>query len=336
MKILVRTPNWLGDLVMSFGFFNRLQEIHPDSEVDIIIKEQLADLAKLVPGVSKVHLFSKTNYPGISGVRKFSKEIKQHHSYDIFYCLPDSFSSALMGFFIGAKKRIGYKNEFRSFLLTTSYNKIIEKHRVEQYIDLLNGGNGKSVHNISITTNEPVSSLPLGLKIADNTPKIVLNFNSEASSRRMPMSQAVKLLNKTQENINCNVILIGSERDRKFNKKLLNLVNDKEKVLDLSGQTNLLELASVLKYADLLISVDSGPVHLANSLGVKTVVLFGAGNENNTGPYHKQHARVIRLIDLSCAPCVSNTCELYDEPKCLADLDSSQIVEEAKKLLSLN
>jgi heptosyltransferase-2 len=59
-KILVRTPNWLGDLVMSLGFFHKLRKVFPDASVEAIAKAEISDLLELVPGISSIHPFSKS------------------------------------------------------------------------------------------------------------------------------------------------------------------------------------------------------------------------------------------------------------------------------------
>ena len=83
-----------------------------------------------------------------------------------------------------------------------------------------------------------------------------------------------------------------------------------------------------------VLTTDSGPAHVANALGVHTVVLFGAGNENNTAPYNKNSLTIIRLGQLPCEPCVSNTCKLYGVPQCLARLDENIIVAAVTNALA--
>jgi len=73
---------------------------------------------------------------------------------------------------------------------------------------------------------------------------------------------------------------------------------------------------------------------VANALGVETVVLFGAGNENNTAPYNKSNRTIIRLGQLACEPCVSNTCKLYGVPQCLVRLDENIIVSAVISVLT--
>jgi len=83
-----------------------------------------------------------------------------------------------------------------------------------------------------------------------------------------------------------------------------------------------------------MLTTDSGPAHLANALGTPTIVLFGAGKEENTAPYNKPLRNIVRLGQLSCEPCEKNICVRYKTPQCLERLDSKRIVELIKLHLS--
>jgi len=112
MKILIRLPNWLGDVVMSTAFVGAVNRHYPEALVDVIIKKELGGIVSLIPGLNRVHLFSKQEHPGLAGVYRFGKTL-QAEKYDLFFCLPDSLSSALMGCATKAKKRIGFGKEGR-------------------------------------------------------------------------------------------------------------------------------------------------------------------------------------------------------------------------------
>ncbi|MDQ6888895.1 MAG: hypothetical protein M3Z56_01250, partial [Bacteroidota bacterium] len=80
-----------------------------------------------------------------------------------------------------------------------------------------------------------------------------------------------------------------------------------------------------------VLSTDSGVAHLSNALGVPTVVLFGAGDENKTAPFNKEKCTTIRLGQLSCEPCENNTCKRFGTPKCLTLLSEKMIIDEVLK-----
>ena len=122
MNILVRLPNWLGDMVMSTSFMQTLQTVYPGAATDVIVKKGLDSLVDFIPVINKRYIFSRDEWKGLSGAIRFGRKIKSEKKYDLFFCLPDSFSSAGMGWATGATERIGFKKELRSFFLTKSYD----------------------------------------------------------------------------------------------------------------------------------------------------------------------------------------------------------------------
>jgi len=324
MKILVRLPNWLGDMVMSVGFIHQLSHFFPGAEVSVIAKQGIHELLTFFPRFKHKFIFNKKEFNGIRGLWGYGREVKQAENFDLFFCLPDSFSSALMAAATGANKRIGYKNELRQILLTNSYQKPENLHRVEEYIQLLP----------LFTKQQPK---PVDLSLNHSYGKkdyVVVNVNSEASSRRLTVTKAVEILALLKNSIKQKIILIGAPKEKEFVESVLNQLKYRDNIENLAGKTSLCQLAELLASAQLLLSTDSGPAHLANALGTHTVVLFGAGKESNTAPYNKNLRNIIRLGELSCEPCEKNVCVRYGTPQCLERLNSTRIVETLKLHLS--
>lgn len=317
MKILVRLPNWLGDVVMSTAFINAVQQLYPDAQIDVIIKKELSSIAALIPRINNVHPFSKQEHTGLSGVYNFGKNLR-NEKYDLFFCLPDSLSSALMGWGTRAKKRIGFGKEGRFFLLTNSYKKPDSLHRADEYVSLLEQFSGKTI-----------TERRVGLSIQEKKGEdlVILNFNSEAVSRRMPVDAGKRLIKTlTHAFKSTKFALIGSPKEKDFIDLLLTDAENNNRLENYAGKTDLNGLCRLIASAQAVLTTDSGPAHLANGLGVPAVVLFGAGNEQNTAPYNKQLVTVIRAGKLDCEPCVRNTCKLYGIPKCMQLIDDIEII----------
>ncbi len=325
MKILVRLPNWLGDMVMSTGFLRALKNEWPDAEMDVIVKRGLESMVELIPGISTKYIFSKEQYKGITGAARFGKMIGKKEQYDLFFCLPDSFSSATMGWRLRAKKKIGFKKELRSIFLSHSYKKPKGLHRVEEYVHLLTRFTGRSTDTIR------TGLLATSQKQAN---RIILNFNSEAISRRVPVKKAVTILqNLLTAFPGHEFICIGSKKEKEHVQMILQNAGNPDNVTDQSGVTNSIkELAELIGTGSAMLTTDSGPAHIGNALGVPVVVLFGAGNEINTAPFNSESRTIIRLGQLACEPCVKNTC-IYGLPKCLELLDEQLIITKLKESL---
>ena len=317
MKILVRLPNWLGDVVMSTAFIGAVKQCYPTAQVDVIIKKELIAIAALIPGLNKIHSFSKDEYRGLGGVYRFGKSLRAEQ-YDIFFTLPDSLSSAIMGKATGAKQRIGYSKEGGFFLLTKVCKRPANAHRVDEYLSILEQ-----------VSEMPVTGRKVALTATDISPNnlVLINFNSEAESRRMPIDKGRELLMLlTGAFTNVKFGLLGSPKDAVYIEQILYNALHRDRITNYAGRTTLVTLTNLMASAKVLLTTDSGPAHLANSLGLPVVALFGAGNEANTAPYNKNHLTVIRAGQLSCEPCVRNECKLYGIPKCMQLLDESRII----------
>ena len=325
MKILIRLPNWLGDVVMSTAFIKSVKQIYPDARIDVIIKKELGGLVKLIGGLQTAHLFSKQEYKGLTGAYRFGKTLRSE-KYDLFFNLPSSLTSAVMAWGSGAKKRIGYGAEGGFFLLTKAYKKATNVHRVDEYISLLEQFTSRAITDRQVKLNLDTPPQP--------NKKVLINFNSEASSRRMPLHKGKELINLlAAEFPGVTFTFIGALKEKAFIEEICENVQNRDHIENSAGRTNLVELCRLMAGSIAVLTTDSGPAHLANSLGTPTIVLFGAGNEQNTAPYNKHKLTILRYGQLSCEPCVRNTCELFGVPKCLELIDNLNIISSLKLFL---
>ena len=324
MNILIRLPNWLGDMVMSTAFVQAVKNEYPHATIDLVVKKGIDFLLDYFPAHGQAFVFSKEAYKGLGGLRRFGKMIAAQKKYDLFFCLPDSFSSAMMAQATASTQRVGFKKELRSVFLTNTYTKQKGLHRVEEYVDLLKQ-----------FTKKEMAVPPVQLK-TDGAVKgnaVVININSEAVSRRLPAEKAISIITAVRHAIPNEMILVGSNKEADFVNEVYNALPNTNNITNKAGKTNLPELLQLFAGSAAVLTTDSGPAHVANALGVHTIVLFGAGNENNTAPYNKDNRSIIRLGQLACEPCVSNTCKIYGVPQCLVRLDENLITASVKDAL---
>ena len=319
MKILIRLPNWLGDVVMSTAFITAVKEFYPTATIDAIIKAELAEIAMFIPKISTVYSFSKQQYSGLGGVYRFGKSLRAE-KYDLFFNLPTSLSSAVLAYATGIKKRIGFKKEGGFFMLTNSFKKPANIHRVDEYLFLLEQLTGNTIQDRKV-------QLSIDAPPEKDKNRVLVNFNSEASSRRMPLEKGAAIINLLTNTFpNTLFTFVGSSKEAVFISQLIEKVQNRSRVEDLAGKTNLVGLCNLIAGATAVLTTDSGPAHIANSLGTPTMVLFGAGNELNTAPYNKMNLNILRYGQLNCEPCVRNTCKLYGIPKCMQLMDELKII----------
>jgi heptosyltransferase II len=325
-NILVRLPNWLGDMVMATAFVQALTQQYPHATIDVIAKKGLDFLLDYFPPMGKRYVFSKADYKGISGAWRFGKQVGASKRYDIVFCLPNSFSSAIMAKAVGAKQVVGYRKELRRLLLTHHYPIPQGLHRVEEYLQLLRSFAGY---------DRITPTVQLMVPAAQKQQRLIININSEAASRRLPVAKAVHIINDVRSKTDCPIVLIGSPAEKVFVDSVYAALASVHQIENRAGQTTLPQLLQVLASSTVMLSTDSGPAHVANALGVHTVVLFGAGNEKSTAPFNPNKA-IIRLGQLPCEPCVSNTCKKFDMPHCLTLLPEAFVTQAVIDALQKN
>ena len=334
MRILVRIPYFLGDAIMDSAFLNALTECYPDSTIDIIISKNLKELAEMLPGFDNAHYFSKKEYKGPLGNIKYGRHILATAGrYDIFFCTTHSFSSALMGFFTRSKKRVGFRIEGRRFLFTHSYpwpKEVV--HRTEASMILLS-------HFVGRKLNPKPFRFSLEHPISMKMPKghtIVFNVNSGGIKRMISIPKAASIIETLKTHFNSTIILTGTKQNREYVGKLVSSLQDSTGVLDWSGRTDLLQLALVLKNADLVISANTGTAHLANAFGTNLIVYIGFADHRLNRPFNKQNLVVLNKKDLPCAPCASSAKCKFSELKCITEIPNQAIVEAARDLQNGN
>jgi lipopolysaccharide heptosyltransferase II len=335
MNILVRLPNWLGDIVMSSGFLRALSKSYPGSTIDIIIKDSLKELLPLLPGVTNHFIFSKKVYKGLTGTIQFGQYCARQKKYDLYFTLPESFSSALSGYFSKSTKRAGYSSEFRSFLLTDAYNKPENLHRAEEYVHLLNNFQSGRLNAIEVKLEykDIENNSCLFSENCSDRLKILINIHSAAQSRKIPSAKAVSLCKLLIKRFNAHLLFTGIADEMKSTRSVISAINAPEHCTDFSGKLDLVSLSQLCTMVDFVISSDSGIAHIANALDKHVFVFFGAGNEKNTAPYNSEKCTVIRADGIPCAPCISNTCR-YGHVHCMNLIDENKLIEAISSYLT--
>ena len=203
MNILVRLPAKLGDSILAMPFLYALPEQFPGSfYLCQSLQKEFKDLSHFMPMISGYHEFSKKEYSGMKGVRRFGKEIKKQRSYDLFFCLPYSFSSALIGFFAGIKKRVGLNIEHRSILFTHSYKIPPEINFGDEFLYLLEQFTGKKIERHPVYYSfekKDLVDLP-------SEKYIVLNVNAGEQSRTIPATKAASLIQSMHQYFGIDIL----------------------------------------------------------------------------------------------------------------------------------
>ncbi len=317
-KILVVAPAWIGDLIISATFIKALKD-DSNTSIDILVNSNLVNIADLIPDIHKV-IPSNTRHGVFSlGYRiRLGYKLRSEH-YDECYILTNSFKSSIIPFVAKIKKRISYLGEFR-FGLINVIKKPIDRSlgMANRYLNLIDQKYNNKVNPVlKINPNKESLSKKFNLK----EKYIIFCPDAEyGSAKRWPTEKWFNLANELSESY--NIVIVGL--DKNIGTKFDELNHDK--IVNLIGKTNLMEVMGIIASSDGVISNDSGLMHVSASLDRKTIALYGSSSPTYTPPLISKYKRDIIYKDLDCSPCFKKVCPL-GHTKCLKDIN----VEEVKK-----
>lgn len=327
-RILVRAPNWLGDAVMATPFLKRLAVRFPDTQIDVLAKPGLENIFQGAPGVSEWIPLHPSESPWALARRL------RERSYETAYILPPSFSSALSCFLAGIPQRIGYAADFRSPLLTEPRTLDERFHYIRRYLGLL-GESGVDVKaqdlHVPRATKTDTDAFLEGKGDWGTGKVLAVAPGSRAPARRWFPERFADVINGLGSDWS-TVLLLGAPEDRVYAKEVARL--SRRPTLNLCGQTTIPLAASLLVRSSVLLTNESGLMHVGWAAGTPLVVLAGPSNARVTSPFGPQ-VRVLQTREVPCVPCVRNECYLRggDYKLCLKKITPKEIMENIRELL---
>jgi heptosyltransferase-2 len=341
LRVLVRTPNHLGDCIMALPMISETREAYPGATVTVLTPEPLADLFVGNTGIDNLWAIPTRHVHGLIGVMKL-KEMIGRGAFDIGYILPPSFGAASSFKLAGVKERIGYIADGRRLLLTKPLplsEPLNSQHRSVVYFDLLRRGAGVSFEYappklvLNDTDRERASTTLAESGLGPNDEYVVIGFQAVAQSRRWGGDRYAALAQRIVGGLNRSVVLIGAGGDRKAGDQVMSM-SGIGSIYNVAGMTTLRESAAVLSRAEAFVGNDSGPAHLAAAAGAKLIVLSGADDPAETSPISNRKA-IIRRDRLSCIGCVKNVCPLKGDAfmRCMKEISVEEVYEALRDMV---
>ena len=332
-RILVVGVNWLGDSLLITPAFKALKRKFPGSYLGVMVVERVREVFEGNPYIDEVIVFDERGQQkGFFAKLKFIQLLRKK-KFDTVFLVHRSFTRAIICFLAGINLRIGYRRIKNSFIL----NKKIEPsgdlvHRQDRYLYLFEKA-GIVIEDrlpsffISEETQKRIDKDLEPLK-KEHAFFIGINPSANWKLKRWPRSYFADLADSLVKDFNAAIIFIGTEAQR----TLIEGVRAKmsQNSFNFCGKTSLKKLGALMQNLKLFISNDSGPAHLAASLEVNTLVIFGPTSAEATAP----RGRAVRIVkkDVDCQiPCYKLDCQ---DNTCLKDLSVGQVYSYAKNILN--
>jgi heptosyltransferase II len=334
MKIVVRIPNWIGDVIFALPALESLKANYPHAEVWIAAHPWVKDLFFGTPYAGRIIAVADGN--SFSALRAAAKSL-QSQMFDVGLLLTNSLASALLFSLAKIPERWGYRRDGRGFLLTKRVppgSPGRARHMVFHYLQLLEG--------LGLRTLTPEIRLPVSAEEKEGARNSLraLGLDPEKKfallapgaaygpAKRWPAAKFTALAGRLREQKKLEVLLVGAEGDSPLAEEVASALDPPAP--SLAGKTSLRQLLALIGEAAVFISNDTGPVHMANALRIPVVAVFGPTDPRVTAPFHEP-ATVVKRDDIPCWPCSYRACP-YDH-RCLDHITADEVFSAAAAYL---
>ncbi|WP_291953071.1 lipopolysaccharide heptosyltransferase II [Campylobacter sp.] len=302
MKIFINLPTWLGDAVMASAAIYAIREKFNNAEFVFYGSFVSTELFKHLPN-SKIIVENKK--------QRYMQALKLRYElalFDFAFSFRSAFSSKIILNLIKAQKRFYFDK-----------NVLKEEHQVLKYLNFIENA-------LAFKASSEKLQLPIKAKKS----RKILGINPGAhfgSAKRWKSEYFYEVAKEFA--LTHKIIIFGVKNEELICKNIENLLKkDDIKVKNLCGKTSIFTLCKNISMLDILITNDSGPMHIGAVYGIKTLAIFGPTKFNQTSPWQK-NAKIIHL-NLPCMPCMKRVCPLKHHA-CMEDLKPDMLIRELKQ-----
>ena len=329
LKILIVAPSWIGDTLLAQPLLARLKKKLPGAVIDALAPGWTAPVLRRMPEINEVieAPFGHGEL-GLLARWRLGRSLRSR-GYDEAIVLPNTFKSALIPFFAGIPLRAGFVGEWRYGLLNLTH-KLDAKRRplmAERYAQLAEKPGtppARPLPEVRLRVDQANLAIALG-QLGLSRSKRIVAFCPGAEygpSKRWPARHFASLARKLAAQ-GCAVWLFGSEKDRDIGEEIVR--SSGGAATNLCGRTDLASAIDLLSLAEVVVSNDSGLMHVAAGVGRPVVALYGSSSPEHTPPLSAS-ARVVRT-GIECSPCFARECPL-GHFKCMNELAPERVMEE--------
>lgn len=358
-RILLLRLERIGDLLMVLEAIGDARAAWPEAEIDLVVGSWNASLASVVAGVNRVLVAdvpwlaregTGLSWPTLLGTARGWR------NYDLAINFEPDIRSNLLAWLTGAPRRVGYWTGGGAAFLTRSEAYEPSSHvaaNARELVaraastDLTRRRGGAETQDVGTSeprnpgTSEQHLTLPAtalaraATILGPNGPWIGVHSSGGRESKQWHLDRFAEVARVLGRERHATIVLTGSAADRPMVETVKRGIGDAVRVVDASTEPDLIVLAAILARLDLLVTGDTGPMHLAAAVGTPVVALFGPADPRRYGPLVEQR-RVVR-VDLPCSPC--GQVRLPPErcrghvPDCMDGITVAAVVQAAHELL---
>ena len=325
-KVLIISPNWIGDSIMAEPLFSYLKKIY-DSHITILCPNFLLEIFDHMHSVDSIltHNFK-------SGKLELKKRIQYgkqlENNYTTCILLTNSFKSAIIPFIAKIPLRIGYDNEIRKLLLTNPKKKANKaSSHILSYLNLVKESiinfNDKpklkfnKFHQRDIRKNSVIVSICPGGDYGKAKRWPAKNFN-------ILIKKLIKYVDKVQ--------ILGSEKDIFNSNIIMKNLEAEKKIENHVGKTSIGQVITLIANSNFIITNDTGLMHIASALNIQTISIFGSTSPSANPPLANNS--IILKKKINCSPCFKSICD-YGHYNCIKSISVDDVLSQLDKISCL-
>lgn len=348
-KIIIHSPNWVGDVVMATPAFRCIRENFPNAKITIILKSYVLKLIAGAPWFDEIISFDSNSYSIHTGENKQQSKARyislikyiRSGAYDLGFLFPNSFSSALMFWLGNVKRRVGYKRDARSWLLTDKLDRFYENGRFrptymgDYYLRLCTAV-GCEVRSSELElfldqeSQRRVDEMVDKFKITNGRPFILLSPGAAYGSSKCWTAEGfAETADLIKKHLDCTIAVVCAPNETKLAQDIEKAAESE--IINLGNEVMSLDvLKALIKRCALLITVDSGPRHIAVAFKRPVVTLMGPNDPRYTDS-PAEIGQVIRA-DTDCLACHRKVCP--KDHRCMIQIKPERVARAGLELIN--
>ena len=330
-NILIIKYSSLGDIINALPAVKFLRQNCPEARIYWLLKKEYAGLFSDDPIYDSIIVYAGNNYKAVNNLINKLRSL----NVDITIDLQGLLKSALFGYMSGAKARYCFRHTREGsdifYTKKLGYNRK-DVHAVEENLSVIEellGQRLDSKHDFEITFKKNTIDRARELikpSPENKNPVIIVSPTSRWQSKMWGQDRFARLSDMLIGTIGARIFFTGTQNDSRYIEDIRQKM--KNASVNLAGKTDLKTLAGTIKSSDLVISCDSGAMHLASAMGTPVVAIFGPTNPKQTGPFGKNSVVVSSGAD--CSPCRKRKCSSL---ACMNNITPEAVYEKSGELL---
>jgi heptosyltransferase-2 len=335
-NIIVRMPNHVGDCVMATPVLSDLKQHFTSAKITVMCKQNIVSMFEKDQDVDFIIGFTK---PKNRRERKKIAMQLRERNFDLGVLLPNSFSSAFLFWQAGIGARLGYSRDGRRLLLTHPVKQLPSwqsYHFVDQYKMILKGvgvKRSRTKPRLFLDEKDLKRARTILNEAGVSEVDTIIGVNPSAASgtaKIWPKEKFRQLVQALSTKPNVKILLFGDN----FSKPTVDEITQGQnaQVINLAAKTTLQEAIAIIKLCKVMVSNDSGPMHIAAAVNTPVVAIFGPTNDLLSGPY--THFCHIIHKHVKCSPCHLGTCPI--DHRCMLQIQVEEVLDKVVRWLNVS